>query len=54
MYKRWIDGTRIGRLGTAMEVASVVLFLALESASFDDRERGVGGWGIYVLVTPIR
>jgi len=33
MYKRWIDGTPMRRLGTPQEVASVVLFLASDAAS---------------------
>ena len=33
MYRRWIDGTPMGRLGTADEVASVALFLASDAAS---------------------
>ena len=33
MYRRWIDGTPMGRLGEAHEVASVVAFLASDGAS---------------------
>lgn len=33
MYKRWIDGTPMARLGESEEVASVVAFLASDAAS---------------------
>ncbi len=33
MYRRWIDGTPQGRLGTPAEVASIILFLASDAAS---------------------
>jgi NAD(P)-dependent dehydrogenase (short-subunit alcohol dehydrogenase family) len=33
MYRRWIDGTPMGRLGEPAEVACVALFLASEAAS---------------------
>ena len=33
MYRRWIDGTPMARLGTPEEVASVVLFLSSDASS---------------------
>ena len=33
MYKRWIDGTPLKRLGSPEEVASIILFLASDASS---------------------
>jgi NAD(P)-dependent dehydrogenase (short-subunit alcohol dehydrogenase family) len=33
MYRRWLDGTPMGRMGKDHEIASVVLFLASIASS---------------------
>ena len=50
MYKRWIDGTPMGRLGEPEEVAAVVLFLATDAASLMTGSIVVADGGYSMLV----